>query len=213
DGAGQPRWIEYSHQGLLANTYQLAAVLDLGPADTIFCAPSLAGYDGLLLGMVAPLALGIGQFHFSSAMARAQCAGVYDSNATVVFGDDDFLLALAQAAHRYDMARIRRVLAVGERLGERTCQLWRQKLGHEVYWLYGGARTGIISANTPMHKRPGTRGKLLPGVRLRPADPNAAGKNGGAQIYSPGMALGEACAQALSVANDGFVSMEPMAEE
>ncbi|MDH4183194.1 MAG: MFS transporter, partial [Nitrospinota bacterium] len=42
DGAGQPRWIEYSHQGLLANTYQLAAVLDLGPADTIFCAPSLA---------------------------------------------------------------------------------------------------------------------------------------------------------------------------
>lgn len=176
---GAPKGVALSHANLLANCGQIAAKLDFNAQDRILNVLPLFHCFGFTAGTLLPLLAGMRNFLYPSPLHyRAIPELAYDINATVMFGTNTFLAAYARNAHPYDFYSIRYVFAGAEKLQPETRKLWSDKFGIRVLEGYGVTETSsALAVNTPMHCRPGTVGRLLPGVRhlLEPMEGFARG--------------------------------------
>ncbi|MBX9925779.1 MAG: AMP-binding protein, partial [Hyphomicrobiaceae bacterium] len=115
----------------------------------------------------------------------------YQTNATILFGTDTFLNGYARAAHPYDFARVRYVLAGAEPVRDRTRAIYMEKFGVRVLEGYGVTECApVIALNTPFANKIGTVGKPLPLVETR-LDPVPGVTEGGRLLVrGPNVMLG-----------------------
>jgi acyl-[acyl-carrier-protein]-phospholipid O-acyltransferase/long-chain-fatty-acid--[acyl-carrier-protein] ligase len=169
---GLPKGVLLSHRNILANCRQLAARIDFNPTDIAFNALPMFHAFGLTGCTVLPLVSGVHNFLYPSPLHyRIIPELVYGTNATILFGTDTFLAGYARRANAYDFRSLRYVFAGAERVRDETRQAWMEKFGLRIFEGYGATETSpVIATNTPMHFKPGTVGRLLPGIswRLQP---------------------------------------------
>ena len=152
--------------------------------DIVFNALPMFHAFGLTGGTLLPVLAGVRTFFYPSPLHYKVVPELcYDTNATILFGTDTFLMGYARNAHPYDFFNVRLVVAGAERVKPETREIWMEKFGLRILEGYGATECSpVLAVNTPMHFKTGTVGRLLDQIqyRLEPVRrhrPKAAGSS------------------------------------
>jgi acyl-[acyl-carrier-protein]-phospholipid O-acyltransferase / long-chain-fatty-acid--[acyl-carrier-protein] ligase len=176
---GVPKGVVLSHRNVIANKHQILARIAIMPNDTFFCALPIFHAFGFLGGVMLPATTGMRSFLYPSPLHyKIVPEMVYDTNATILFSTDTFLNGYARNAHPYDFYNVRLLVGGAERVKPETRQLYMERFGLRIIEGYGATECApTIAANTFMHSKPGTVGRIFDGMqhRLEPVEGIAEG--------------------------------------
>lgn len=166
---GTPKGVVLTHANMMANTAQASARIDFHTGDKVFNVLPIFHAFGLTLGTILPIVSGVPVYLYPSPLHyHAVPEAIYASNATIVFGTDTFIAGYARKAHPYDFRSVRYCVVGAEPVKQSTRDLFMNKFGIRILEGYGVTETApVLALNTPMYNKPGTVGKLLPGLEAR----------------------------------------------
>ncbi|MBU1191936.1 MAG: AMP-binding protein [Gammaproteobacteria bacterium] len=189
---GTPKGVVLSHHNLLSNIQQLVSRIDFNAQDIALNALPLFHSFGMTAGMLLPLTSGVRVFFYPSPLHyRVVPEVAYDINATILFGTNTFLAGYARFADPYDFYSLRYIFAGAEKLQDEVRRTWQDKFGIRIFEGYGATETSpVLAGNTPLANRPGSVGRLMPGMEYRLI--NIPGLNEGQRLHvrGPNVMLG-----------------------
>jgi len=220
----KPKGVLLSHSNILANINQISSVIDYTPRDKMLNALPMFHSFGLTAGTLLPVLNGVEVFLYPTPLHYKIIPEIaYDKNVTMLLGTPTFLLGYARYAHNYDFYSMRYVLAGGEKLKDEVRQVWQDKFGIRIFEGYGTTETApVLSINTPLFNRPGSVGKLLPGIEYRLEKVDGIEDGGNLLVKGPNVMAGYLlygkgfvpapewydCGDVVSIDREGFITIK-----
>ncbi|MGQ0483762.1 MAG: acyl-[ACP]--phospholipid O-acyltransferase [Hyphomicrobiales bacterium] len=189
---GVPKGVVLSHRNLHANRHQAAARIAFTAQDIVFNALPMFHAFGLTAASLLPVLAGVRTFLYPSPLHYKVVPELaYDTNATILFGTDTFLLGYARNANSYDFFNVRLVVAGAEPVKPETRALWTEKFGLRILEGYGATECApVLAVNTPMHYKTGTVGRLLDRIEYRLEPVEGIDEGGRLAVRGPNVMLG-----------------------
>jgi acyl-[acyl-carrier-protein]-phospholipid O-acyltransferase/long-chain-fatty-acid--[acyl-carrier-protein] ligase len=162
----RPKGVALSHGALLANIAQMGAVIDYGPNDRFLNSLPMYHAYSLTACTLQPLLTGTRMYLYTTPLHYHVIPELaYTRACTYVFGTSTFLAHYARQAHPYDFNKVRVVVSGAEKLNPEVAAQWLNKFGLRIMEGYGATECApVLSLNTPLCYRPGTVGRMLPGI-------------------------------------------------
>ncbi len=189
---GIPKGVVLSHRNIQANRFQAFARIDFTAHDIVFNALPMFHAFGLTGGTMLPVLSGVRTFLYPSPLHYKVIPELcYDTNASILFGTDTFLMGYARNAHPYDFYNVRFVVAGAERVKPETREIWMEKFGKRILEGYGATECSpVLALNTPMHFKSGTVGRLLDKITYRLDPVEGITEGGRLVVKGPNIMLG-----------------------
>lgn len=166
---GMPKGVVLSHRAILANIEQSLTRLRIGAEDSVLNALPLFHSFGLTAGTLLPILAGSRLVLYTSPLHyKAIPALVREKRSTVLFGTSTFFNHYAANAEPGDFDSLVYVVAGAEKLADSVRSIWQDRFGIDILEGYGVTETApVLAVNHPDSNRPGTVGRLLPGVEAQ----------------------------------------------
>ena len=188
----RPKGVALSHRALLANIAQMSAVIDFGPNDKFLNSLPMYHAYSLTACTLQPLLTGTRMYLYTTPLHYHVIPELaYTRACTYVFGTSTFLAHYARQAHPYDFHNVRVVVSGAEKLNPEVAGLWLNKFGLRIMEGYGATECApVLSLNTPLCYRPGTVGRLLPGIEHRVLPVPGIARGGVLHVRGPNVMSG-----------------------
>jgi len=171
---GDPKGVALSHVNLVANVEQARSHVHILSTDIVFNSLPTFHSFGLTGGLLLPLLVGIpAVLHPSPLQGKTIMERVRKTKSTVLFATDTFLNQYARVAEKGDFDSLRFVVCGAERVKDETRTMVRREFDLMILEGYGATEASpVISINQPERNKPGTVGRMMPGMsaRLEPVD-------------------------------------------
>ncbi len=189
---GVPKGVVLSHRNLQANMKQVQTRIPVNCGDVMFNALPIFHALGLTLGTLMPMMIGMRTFLYPSPLHYKIVPELcYDTNATVLLGTNTFLAGYAKNAHPYDFYSVWLCVGGAEKVKQDTRNTYMEKFGVRIVEGYGATETApVLSANTPMHFKSGTVGRLFDGIEHRLDPVEGIDEGGELVVRGPNVMLG-----------------------
>ncbi len=183
---GDPKGVVLSHGNVVANVEQVRAHIDLRTTDVVFNPLPTFHCFGLTGGVLLPLFSGMKAALYPSPLhVKIIPERVRTTGATVLFATDTFLSRYARAGNQGDLDGLRFAVCGAERVRDETRAAVKKKYGLQVLEGYGVTEAApVVAVNSPEDNRPGTVGRMMPGMETR-LDP-VPGINRGGRLFVRG---------------------------
>lgn len=189
---GTPKGVVLSSRSLVANAAQADCRIDFSCTDTLFNVLPLFHSFGLLGGAFLPLLYGVRLFLYPSPLHYKLIPAVARKVApTVMFGTDTFLAGYARAAKEGDFGSLRMIVAGAEAVRPETRKSYRDRFDALIVEGYGMTEASpVVAVNSAAFNRPGTVGRLLPGMSMRLEPVEGIEGAGRLHVAGPNLMLG-----------------------
>lgn len=189
---GRPKGVVLSHRALLANVAQIQQVFPFSRKDRILnCLPIFHSF-GFTAGCLLPLLSGARLVLYTSPLHYKVIPQLIRAKGcNTLFSTSTFLHHYARYASPEDLKSLRYVVAGAEKLAEPVRQAWRERFGIDILEGYGMTELApVVAVNLPGNNRPGTVGRLLPGIEARLLPVEGIARGGVLHLRGPNLMSG-----------------------
>lgn len=190
---GAPKGVVLTNANLVANARQISAHAEgmLTPSDVVMNPLPMFHSFGLTAGTLLSLLSGMKVVLYPSPLHYRQVPKlIAETRTTVLFATDTFLQGYARAADEGDLASVRYVVAGAERVKEATRAMY-DRTGTLILEGYGATECApVLACNVPQTNRPGTVGRLLPGIEARLEHVEGIAEGGRLLVKGPNVMAG-----------------------
>jgi len=168
-----PKGVMLSHRNLLSNASACRERLRIQPEDVVLIPLPLFHTFALTTGLLLPLLSGARTVYMPRFSPGAMLKRLAEHRVTCVMAVPSMfrLLTLAGKKAPCDLSSLRVCVAGGEPLHPDVRLAFEEAFSQPLLEGYGLTETSpVISANTPDANRPGTAGRVFPGVEVRILD-------------------------------------------
>jgi len=196
--SGDPKGVILSHHNLTGNVAQFRIVLKATRKDLLLASLPFFHSFGCTVTLWFPLIEGVRVVTYPNPLDAAKCAELIGRyRATVVLAAPTFLRGYLRKAEPAQFAHVRLTITGAEKLPRHLAEAFEQKIGKPVFEGYGLTETSpVVSVNlpdaAPAHpgepvqpsNRPGSVGKMVPGIAAEIRDPETGAKR---SLHDSGM--------------------------
>ena len=190
---GIPKGVALSNANVVANARQIFAHANghLTRNDRVLNPLPMFHSFGLTAGTLMPILNGMTVTLYPSPLHYREIPKlVREDKTTVLLATDTFLAGYAKAAKPGDFDSIRYVVAGAERVKEATRALWAGTKA-DILEGYGATECApVIAVNVPGANRPGTVGRVLPGIETRLVPVEGLTEGGRLEVKGPNVMMG-----------------------
>lgn len=189
---GVPKGVVLSHRNFMANMKQVSTRIPVNSKDIMFNALPIFHALGLTLGALMPLMNGLRTFLYPSPLHYKIVPELcYATDATILLGTNTFLAGYAKNAHPYDFHNVWLCVGGAEKVKQDTRDVFMEKFGTRIIEGYGATECSpVLAANTPMHFKSGTVGRIFDGIEYRLEKVEGIDEGGELVVRGPNIMMG-----------------------
>ncbi len=183
--SGEPKGVVLSHRNILANVTQFGSMLNFGRNDSVLASLPFFHSFGCTVTLWYPAILGIRAVTYPNPLDIPKNAQLIKENKiTLLLATPTFLRGYMKKAEPSQIESLELIVTGAEKLSEELRIAFKEKFGKDVMQGYGLTETApVVSVNLPdppkrrpsdtiqPAQRPGSTGKLAPGIAARIKNP------------------------------------------